>query len=254
MLLNPIKLIKDAVKIVPSLKYIWGLIAALAVISLIKLLNIEYKTALIGVPIIFILAIIVIVFAKIATNADETFKKPSLILLWSSTILFLISCCFLLTSLFFNFPLRLGNNLNPIQDVQNEIAKPNDYLSNPTLRNILISVFDETPPAQRDLKSQFYYGLKVKWDLEFYGINEVVTKNNIQFISITCCEPMSNKPLVMGTVIFYVPLENYQYVKVLKKYSKLRVFGTIVGIDTQVHTIILDGIKMELLNPKSALQ
>ena len=158
MQLNPVTLIKEAVKNVPSLKYVWGIIASLAIISLTKYLSIDFKTALIGAPIIIAFIYIIAILGNSISVAKESFKPLALFVTWSLSILFILVLALVTSSLFFNFPLALNHQNNTLPDnpnirtstvnaendeitysdfelSNNKIANPKDYLSNPSLTN-----------------------------------------------------------------------------------------------------------------------
>jgi hypothetical protein len=107
MNINPLVIIKDAIKAVPSIKYALGILGIAAVISIVGLLRLDYKFAFIGIVLMFPLMVILLVFAKLTGFEDSAFNRPAIVLLWFSVIATIsISFC-LFFSVFFRTPLDL---------------------------------------------------------------------------------------------------------------------------------------------------
>ncbi|MDM8542252.1 hypothetical protein QUF90_14315 [Desulfococcaceae bacterium HSG9] len=106
MNIDPIKILRDSIKLVPSLKYALGIAGIVSVLSIISALKVDYKIALFGTIIMLVLMVLLVIFAKLSTLENEI-KKPAVVFLWFSIIIIMIISSLLISSVFFKTPVNL---------------------------------------------------------------------------------------------------------------------------------------------------
>jgi hypothetical protein len=164
MNINPLVIIKDAIKAVPSIKYALGILGMAAAISVVGLLRLNYKLAFFGILLMFPLMVILLVFAKLTGFEDSAFKRPAFVLLWFSVIAIIsISFC-LFFSVFFQRPLDLthwidNSEIDKRSELQNIIirgeirdGKSNELITN---KQIYITIDSYDFEAYSDSTGRF---------------------------------------------------------------------------------------------------
>ncbi len=107
MEIDPIRILKESVRRVPSMRYamaLAGLLSVLAIGSLFKLSLIQAGAGVVGC---LVLMTTMVVFAKLSNAARPAFRVPALLLLWASVLLVIGSAGLLCSSIFFGLPLDL---------------------------------------------------------------------------------------------------------------------------------------------------
>jgi hypothetical protein len=113
------KIISQATKAVPFVKYALGLSGLLALISLTKItFRLGYVVAVWGVVIILVLMTILFLLAK-ASQTESILKGPSQVLLWAIVIIFILTIACLFTSVFFKYPADLRKWIDPDVTIKN---------------------------------------------------------------------------------------------------------------------------------------
>jgi ABC-type branched-subunit amino acid transport system substrate-binding protein len=106
-LMIPLQLLREAITAVPSLRYALGVVGLVSVIAIAGALNVDYRVAVFGTPILLFLMIALVIFAKLSATASEVFRLPVIVLLWAGVILTVGTASMLITSAFFGRPIDL---------------------------------------------------------------------------------------------------------------------------------------------------
>jgi hypothetical protein len=125
---NPLGILRAAIQAVPAVKYALGIAGIAAAIAIIGGFKIDYRVAVFGVIIMFVLMVVLVLFAKLSKASDPTFATAGKVFLWFSLVLVIAVATFLTTSVFFSWPRDLGSWLGqkasgrarrePTRDVQ----------------------------------------------------------------------------------------------------------------------------------------
>jgi hypothetical protein len=113
MILQPFTILKQAIRAVPAVKYALGVAGIVSTVAIIKAFGISMQVAVIGFVITLVLMVTLVVFAKMTTTASQHFFTPVLVLMWSFLCLTIITAFFLLSSVFFRWPVDLHNWISP---------------------------------------------------------------------------------------------------------------------------------------------
>ena len=98
---NPFRVLKEAIKQVPALKYALGVAGIAAAAAIVKSLVSDLRVAVFGIILMVVLMTVLVVFAKLTAIASKDFKLPALVLLWFSLLLVIAVSSLLFTSTFF---------------------------------------------------------------------------------------------------------------------------------------------------------
>jgi len=98
---------------VPALKYALGVVGVVAAVAIVRSFQIGYGVAFFGAVVMFILMVLMVVFAKLTQAAPRYFTAPALVLLWTFLLLTIGTACLLFTSVFFKKPVDLQAWINP---------------------------------------------------------------------------------------------------------------------------------------------
>jgi tetratricopeptide (TPR) repeat protein len=105
LFLSPIQLLREAIHAVPAVKYALGVAGVAAAAAVIGGLGLGLWNALAGALVVFVLMVILVIFARLTKAGTGRFVLPMLVLMWASLVLTIGSACLLFTSLFFQWPL-----------------------------------------------------------------------------------------------------------------------------------------------------
>ena len=104
MLLEPIKLFKEAVARYPKVKGLFGVLAALAIVIFAQSLRVSADYAVFGVIIVLGL-LVLMALAVAATQLPKTRTSlPAIVFIWAVLILCIGVMSLLFTGYFFNWP------------------------------------------------------------------------------------------------------------------------------------------------------
>src|SRR5260221_6756850 len=109
----PYRLMQDAVRAVPAVRYALGVTGIIAVIALVSAFRISHRVAFFGAILTFALMVVLVVFAKLTTTAPRYFVVPVLVLLWTFLTLTMLTAALLFTSVFFQKPIDLQDWVKP---------------------------------------------------------------------------------------------------------------------------------------------
>jgi hypothetical protein len=105
---GPSEILKGAIRAVPAVRYALGVGGVVAVIALVRGLNLGLDTAVFGAVVMFVLMTVLVIFARLASIASTHFKTPALIFTWFCLILTMASAALLFSHVFFGFPASLN--------------------------------------------------------------------------------------------------------------------------------------------------
>jgi hypothetical protein len=122
--ITPESFLQKAIKAVPAVKYALGVGGIVAVIAIVGSFKIDFKVAVFGTVIMFVLMTILVLFARLASTAGDTFRVPILVFTWFSLLLTMATALALFTSVFKGWPLPIKSIL--AGEVQKKISLVND--------------------------------------------------------------------------------------------------------------------------------
>ncbi len=105
--LDPTKLLQEAIKAVPALKYALGIVGVVSAIAIVASLGISFQVAVFGTIVMLLLMTLLVVFSKLTTIAPPLFVTPVLVFMWSSLVLTIATALLLFSSVFFRWPVDL---------------------------------------------------------------------------------------------------------------------------------------------------
>lgn len=105
--LNPLTILKDAIRAVPSMKYALAVLGLVAVVAIVKLWQVRYDVAIFGAVVILALMVPVLVFAKLTKVAPKYFLGPARAFMWAFVILTIVAGTCLFTAVAFKQPTAL---------------------------------------------------------------------------------------------------------------------------------------------------
>ena len=114
----PFRILKDAIKQVPALKYALGIVGIVSAISIISTLVTDFRVAVFGTLIMILLMIFLVIFAKLTTIQTGEIRIIILVLMWFSLFLIIATSSCLFTSVFFKWPVDLQNWITRSNSVQ----------------------------------------------------------------------------------------------------------------------------------------
>lgn len=103
-----LKIIKDAIKQIPSLKYAFGVLGLVSIVALVSSYSIDHRITVYGVIFLLIMSAIILLFSKLSSLSANYFKVPAIFFLWFSVLLTIILPTLLVSSIFFKKPLDLS--------------------------------------------------------------------------------------------------------------------------------------------------
>jgi hypothetical protein len=101
-----LQILREAILAVPAVKYALGVAGVVAVASIIKMFGLDLWTAFAGAAVIFVLMVVLVVFARISKFGPKDLRLPALVLMWSFLALMIAATTLLFTSAFFGWPIR----------------------------------------------------------------------------------------------------------------------------------------------------
>jgi ABC-type phosphate/phosphonate transport system substrate-binding protein len=105
----PFRILRDAIKAVPAVKYALGVAGIAATVAIVFSLGIRPEVALWGVLVTFVLMAILVVFAKLSAMPGTPFRLPALVLTWYSLAQLIVATGLMNSSVFFKWPLDLSS-------------------------------------------------------------------------------------------------------------------------------------------------
>jgi hypothetical protein len=103
-----LRLLREAIKAVPAVRYFLGVVGAAAAASLVGAVFLySWRVAFIGTVILFLGSIAVVIFANLTKLDHRLFHLPAIVLTWVTILLLTATAIALFTSVFFAKPLDL---------------------------------------------------------------------------------------------------------------------------------------------------
>lgn len=132
MAVNPVALLREAIRAVPAVKYALGVAGLIAVVAIVRTFGLDPAVAVSGAIVTLVLMVALLIFARLTATASSHFILPALVFTWGSLVLVLASAGMLFTSAFFDWPIRLGGTApspvpeRPDAEIGNETPRPTD--------------------------------------------------------------------------------------------------------------------------------
>jgi hypothetical protein len=104
---GPFGFLREAIQAVPAVRYALGVGGVVSLIAVIGSFGINYRVAVIGFPIIIVMMVLLLVFAKLAGAKPQYFLGPLVALAWFSMFATIATVCLIFSSVFFRWPLDL---------------------------------------------------------------------------------------------------------------------------------------------------
>lgn len=118
MTLNPLAVLREAIRAVPAVKYALGVAGLLSVVAITKAFGLDARTAAVGAIVTLVLMVALLIFARLTATAPRYFVLPALMFMWVSLVLVLATASLLFSSAFFGWPFDLnGTRDEPSVDV-----------------------------------------------------------------------------------------------------------------------------------------
>lgn len=121
---NPLEVLREAIKAVPSVRYALGVAGVFAAIAIIVSFNLGFKAGVFGFASMLIAMTVLLVFANVALQNPAEFRWPGKVLIWFSIFFVIATAILLATSVFFARPLDLRSLLNIPTPVQPATIPP----------------------------------------------------------------------------------------------------------------------------------
>ena len=104
MITQLLKILKEAIRQVPAMKYALAVAGILAVVALVGAFRISPPVAVFGAIIILVLMVAMVIFARLTTVGRRTFLLPAQVMMWSFLLLIIATALLLFTCAFFQWP------------------------------------------------------------------------------------------------------------------------------------------------------
>ena len=105
--------LQEAIKAVPAVRFAFGIAGIAAALAIIVSLFTDPLIALFGTIVMFLLMVVLVIFAALTKQSRESLRLPMLFLTWCSVVLTMATASFLFTSTFFKWPVNLQSLLVP---------------------------------------------------------------------------------------------------------------------------------------------
>lgn len=103
---SPLNVLREAIKAVPPLKYALAVLGIVAAIAIGLSFKVSLRVAVFGALIMLVLMVAVVVFAAL-TKASGALRVAAIIMMFAFLILIIATITFIVTSVFFQWPLDL---------------------------------------------------------------------------------------------------------------------------------------------------
>ncbi len=133
-MINPIDMLREAIKAVPSVKYALGIGGVASIVAIIiNLFGLSPTIAIIGTIVVLILMGVLVIFARMTSINSTKMFIPIMSFMWFILIFFMLISLSLFTSIFFRIPLDLHHWISPDSNHQ------------PINNNTNMEILDEFP-------------------------------------------------------------------------------------------------------------
>jgi amino acid transporter len=107
--MEPWTVLKEAITAVPAVSYALGVLGIISAIAIVRIFRIDYRVAVYGTVIMFVLMVALLVFAALTKVNSPQVRVAALVMMWSFLALIILSAALLFLSAFFNYPKPLTN-------------------------------------------------------------------------------------------------------------------------------------------------
>jgi len=104
--MEPLKLLKDAIRAVPAVRYALGVAGIAAVVAIVLGFKLRPDVAVFGSLIVLALMFVLVVFSKYAGQPNASSLGPATLLVWFYTIAIVVATILFMTSYFASWPIR----------------------------------------------------------------------------------------------------------------------------------------------------
>jgi hypothetical protein len=111
--MDPLKLLKEAIRAVPAVRYALGVAGLAAVVAIVLGLKLNPQVAVFGSLIVLALMFVLLVFSKYAGQPNVDSIGPARFLVWFYTVAIVVATILFMTSYFASWPLRF--RIDPTQ-------------------------------------------------------------------------------------------------------------------------------------------
>lgn len=105
---GPLRILREAIKAVPAVKYALGVAGIASAVALAYSLRLDPKVTVLGTPVMLILMAVLVVFARLASLSKGYLFGPAIILAWFALLLLMVVSTLLVSCFFFRRPLDLS--------------------------------------------------------------------------------------------------------------------------------------------------
>jgi len=114
-LMDPFRLLKDAITAVPAMKYALGVAGIAAVVAIIFGLKLNPQVAVFGSLIVLGFMFVLVVFSKYQGQRSTESVGPADVLVWFYTLAVMASTILFMTSYFWHWPIRLETSASTLR-------------------------------------------------------------------------------------------------------------------------------------------
>lgn len=125
--LLPVKLLKDAQKAVPAVKYASGIAGVASVVALVAGIQIDLRIAFFGIVVVLGLMFVLLVFSTLVAHAGTELMDLAKTAAWSFVILVVVTSTLLMTSYFFSWPRSIESYIPPAPSKLVEYKRKVDF-------------------------------------------------------------------------------------------------------------------------------
>jgi len=106
--LSPFKVFTVALSHVPGLKILFGVVAVLAIIAIVKVWSLNQGWTIICGLIVIFFAFVLLILARFSASKTSEFRAPARVLMWFSVVLFIVWGSLLTSCVFFDRPIKVS--------------------------------------------------------------------------------------------------------------------------------------------------
>lgn len=159
--MDPLNLLKLAAQRLPSLKYSFGVLGAIAVLVISKEVDIDYAVLFIGVPGVIFLMTMFLIFDRLVDKPKRHFSAPTSFLVWGVLVIFFVGIALLLSSVFFSLPVDLKHWISTTQSVGDDVA----VMRSMNIRSSDVTRADFRPYMYGDAHGNISFSFRPRSDL-----------------------------------------------------------------------------------------
>src|SRR5258706_7026445 len=104
---SPWKLLREAIKAVPAVRYALAVAGLGATVAIIGSFNLDWRVSTFGVLVVLVFMVAMLVFARLTKLGSPTIRKPAIFMLWAFLILTVSAAYLFAFSVVFDWPIPL---------------------------------------------------------------------------------------------------------------------------------------------------